>query len=214
MARGGPWASMAAAWTLAAAAACLPLGCGAPQPSPPEYVPRTAAVERSNAAMESLRAGDLEEALALLDAAVEEDPRYAPAHINRATVLARLGRLEEAAEAAGDARAADPDQPEGTLMLGMLRERLEDPTAARELYAEAVAGFERMAEAGMLTPEQELKRAMALYMAQGIGPAVRVLNDLSARDPRFLPARRLRQQMLQEDRAYFLARIEGPAGSR
>jgi tetratricopeptide (TPR) repeat protein len=89
---------------------------------------------------------------------------YAPMHIGalgvRATVLRRLGRLDEALSDARRAVAAAPDHGEALNILGEVLQAQDKP-------AEALAAFERAAQSLGFAPEKALVNRGILLMEQG-----------------------------------------------
>lgn len=94
---------------------------------------------RINLGVSKAASGAAAEALGWFDAALEADPRRADAHLNRAVVLENLGRLDDAAAAAGAALVLEPDNPRFQLVLGLVelaRGRIE---VAKPLLEKAAA---------------------------------------------------------------------------
>ena len=69
-----------------------------------------------------LERGDTGQALAVLDAVIEQDPRFVEALVRKATILGRLGRRTEARQSLETAMAGDPENPQVNLAYAQLVE--------------------------------------------------------------------------------------------
>ncbi|MEO1535465.1 MAG: tetratricopeptide repeat protein [Planctomycetota bacterium] len=99
----------------------------------------TAAAEASNAkAIEEIEDANLDNAERLLRRAIEQDPRFAPAHNNLGSVLLRDNRYYEAATAFERAVALAPNEPEPHNNLGLVLETVGRRSEAIEPYSRAV----------------------------------------------------------------------------
>lgn len=185
--------------------AVLLFGCyqeSAPDPS--AYVPKTHAERLNKDAIEALQAGHKEEALKLIEEAVAADPAYAQAVCNKASILGRLGRYEEAKDAAAAAIAVRPHFALAHLLLGILLEKLGEESAALESYANAVRHFDEEVAQNPDAPKTALNRAIAVYLQSGKVGGLGAFNALLAKYPNYRPAQFLRERILAGDRNYFL----------
>jgi tetratricopeptide (TPR) repeat protein len=173
---------------------------------PPAHVPTIFAVEKTDAASAVLLTAP-QQALDLATEAVGDDPQYLRAHNLRAVALTRLGRFEDAAAAAEAVLALESNLPEVELMLGMLYEKLQRADKSQAHYAKAVELYAVLPDG---SPEEMLKRATALYLAQGIGPSVDALNDIIEQYPNFHQAQWVKQRIVKSDREFLLNHIAAP----
>lgn len=185
-------------------------GCYQQNTHPPAYVPKTHAVELHGRAAEALRGQDYQTALRLADAAVAEDPAYAEAAVTRAVTLARMGRLEEAAEAYGAAAAQWVGHPEVHAMRGIVLEKLGRDADAREAYGAALAGFRELAGTGEPAPKVWLQQALSVYLLEGGSDALVVLNRLLGKYPDYAPALEIKRRVLDGDRSFVMQWLEDP----
>jgi len=84
-------------------------------------------------------AGNADEALRWYGRALETAPRYARARLNRAGLLLRLGRPDEAERDAREAVAAAPDAPQTHHALGEILAARGDTAGARAAFTEALS---------------------------------------------------------------------------
>lgn len=197
---------------LAACLIGLPLlsGCYEQNARPPAYVPKTHAVELHGRAAAALRAQDYQAALRLADAAVAEDAAYMEAAVTRAVVLARMGRLEDAAAAYGQVAEQWAGHPEVHAMRGIVLEKLGRDPDARESYGAALAGFQELAGAGEPAPKVWLQQALAVYLMDGESASLVVLNRLLAKYPDYAPALEIKRRVLSGDRSFVMQWLEDP----
>ena len=121
-------------------------GCYEETARPPEYVPKTRALELHRDAVAALASKDYARAQMLVEAALTADGDYGDAALTRAVVLAQSGNLEEAAAAYAEVAAKWADHPEAHVMRGIVLEKLGRGGDARDAYAQALAGFDARAE--------------------------------------------------------------------
>lgn len=197
---------------LAACLIGLPLlaGCYQQNTRPPAHVPKTHAVELHGRAAAALRGQDYPTALRLADAAVAEDPAYAEASVTRAVTLARMGRLEEAADAYGALAEQWPGHPEVHAMRGIVLEKVGRDTDAREAYKAALGGFNELAGGGEPEPKVWLQQALSVYLLEGESDALVVLNRLLGKYPDYAPALEIKRRVLAGDRSFVMQWLEDP----
>ncbi len=167
-----------------------------------------AAIEANDEANRALRRAQHERALRRAEEAVELDPSFPDAHVTRAAILTRLGRFADAADALGDALDADPGFAEAALFRGILLERAGQPGAA---HAQLLAAAERLREdvsGPGAPPHKQVHLAMAEYLLQGPGPAVKRLQRVLASNPDYMTASRLLAQLMNTTRAEFIAQFD------
>ncbi len=84
-----------------------------------------------------------EDALAMYNNAVEVEPNFAPAHLNRGLVNSELGNLDAARESYERAHALDPKDPEPLACLAGLAMRRADWNEAKQLVGQVLADYPR-----------------------------------------------------------------------
>jgi tetratricopeptide (TPR) repeat protein len=84
-------------------------------------------------------AGDVDEAIRLLDRASRTDPSGSTARAKLGVLLGRQGRLEEAAAAFTQVLAADPDHLDAKASLALALDKLGRTEEARRLFGEVLA---------------------------------------------------------------------------
>ncbi len=179
-------------------------GCYEEHKPPREtYVPKLHAQELNNLAMSALRAEKYDEALSLVSQAVEDDPRFYQAQINKANILGKIGRFEEAVSVLTQAIAVKPDFAQAYLFQGVYLEKTNKKLEAQASYARAAELFARDMNETPL-PETALCKAIAVYLGTGKVGGVTALNETIARYPDYVPARFLREKVLKGDRDYFM----------
>ncbi len=167
------------------------------------YVPKTHAQQLNNQAMDALKADRNDEAVQLLSQAVEEDPRFAQAYVNKAVALGRLGRFEETLGLLATATQLEPDLADAYLFRGVFAERLQKTDDALNSYAKAATLLTaKMKETP--APDLATSRAIALYLGTGKVQGLEAFNAVLAQYPDYSRARFLREKIQQGDRAYFM----------
>ena len=197
--------------TQAAAVACLFLaGCWSSQPAPAGYVPKTHAAKKHAEAAEALKANRIDEALAAVEEAVQEDPDYADAAMTRALILLRAGRMDAAAAAYDGVRAKWPDQAEAHALAGIVREKNGKAEAAKTCYAAAKAAYDRCVAAGDHAPNTLLSRTLAVYLLDGRSAGLVEINKLLGEYPDYGPALEMKSKIAENNRAFLLEWLERP----
>ena len=121
-----------------------------------------------------LRLGRYEEALAMVDKAIAQNPRKAKYFINRGNILYEMGRKEDALGEFAAASRIDPDNHASYLAQGVVLEELGDIDRAvaameralalrpdlPEVHYNAALTFEKAGDAGRA--ERELRAALAV----------------------------------------------------
>ncbi len=179
-------------------------GCYEEHKPPKEtYVPKLHAQELNNRAMIALRSEKYDEALTLISQAVEEDPRFYQAQINKANILGKTGKFEEAVSVLTQAITVKPDFSQAYLFQGVYLEKTGKKEEAHASYAKAAELFSRdMTDTPL--PETALCKAIAVYLGTGKVGGLTAMNDIIARYPDYIPARFLKEKILKGDRAYFM----------
>ena len=110
----------------------LAAGCGHPAALPPK------AVALNRAGVQALEQGDLETADARLGLALEYNPKFVEALVNRGLLELRRGNFERASVLLGRARRLNPDVAQPHHALGTLAEQRGRPDQAVEHYRAAL----------------------------------------------------------------------------
>jgi chemotaxis protein methyltransferase CheR len=95
------------------------------------------------------REGQVENALALLDRAVERRPLMAAAHLSRGLLLKRLGRIHEAIDALRAARFLAADGWLAPYQLGLCLEAVGETDEAAEAYRHALSILDMRGASGL-----------------------------------------------------------------
>jgi tetratricopeptide (TPR) repeat protein len=153
--------------------------------------------------------GQLEEGLIFLDRALDVNPAYIEAHINRALMLQELGRYDEAREAFDRARQHE-EQSHGRFPAAACTRLANGHAALADMYMEADAPEDALSqyrEALALRPgfhDIRNKYALALMRVEQLSAAANELTRVLEANPRFVSARlnlglvRFRQGQLAE----------------
>lgn len=145
--------------------------------------------------------GDLSGALDDFNRSVEQLPAYLPAQIGRITVLLRLQRLREAAEATATVRRLYPNDPRSSYLEAVVQTRLGNTAAATAALEEADALINRF-------PRELIEGHLPSLLIAGIvsfnlkqwDAANRYLERYLAADPDSLGARVLLARIEMEQR--------------
>ncbi len=167
-------------------------------------------VEQNEAAVSALRSGDIDAALTYATNAVEHDPEFAPAHINKALILARLGRTAEAIEVLDKCIEIAPDLAQAYLLRGIFFERDDHQGKARESYSEAIRHIDLAAAIAEGQINLAIQEAIARYLRDGTVGGLKSLNALLTAFPENHPARMARDRMVANDREYFMRWATAP----
>jgi tetratricopeptide (TPR) repeat protein len=138
--------------------------------------------------------GQLEDGLAYLDRALEVNPAYIEAHINRALMLQELGRYDEAREAFDRARQHE-EQSHGRFAAAACTKLANGHTTLADMYMEADAIDDALAQyraALVLRPgfhDIRNKYAAALIRCGRLDEAADELLAVLEANPRFVAAR-------------------------
>ncbi|MBX3130379.1 MAG: tetratricopeptide repeat protein [Polyangiaceae bacterium] len=111
----------------------LAVGCKGAAPLPPK------AIDLNNQGTEALAAGDLETAEARFDLALEYNPRFVEAVVNRALVEVQRGNFKRARRLLARARRLNPDVAQPHHGFGVLEEREGRVDRASKHYMEALS---------------------------------------------------------------------------
>jgi Tfp pilus assembly protein PilF len=132
-------------------------------PPPPEKTsaPNTASEFNWQGSLKLLR-GDPVAALADLDRAVQLDPSYAPAYVNRSYVYNQLRQPEEALADAERAIQLDPRIPEAYFSRGVAYLQLGDREAAMADFRQALALFSKSGNFANQAILQQLLRQLGV----------------------------------------------------
>lgn len=179
-------------------------GCYSPE-RPTDYAPKTHALELTQEAMTKVDGGALEEALQLLDQAIAEDPGYPLPYKNKAAVLGKLERFQDAAEALTALLTKHPDDADAYLAQGVFQERAGNKAEARICYATAAEKYAALPN----RPETDLDRRLALvqcaYLLSGRAEGLKKINELLDKYPENSLAMMFKYRILADQREAFLA---------
>lgn len=138
--------------------------------------------------------GQLEEGLSYLDRALEINPAYIEAHINRALMLQELGRYDEAREAFDRARQHEADS-HGRFAAAVSTRLANGHAAVGDIYMDAEAvedALQQYRTALELRPgfhDIRNRYALALLRLERFDEAASELMRVLENNPRFLAAR-------------------------
>lgn len=164
-----------AAWVTHGHSDGMPQGPSLPPQLPEkEFAPDVVAM--NDEAVELIQAGDLDEALALLDRAVKEDPAYHWAYVNKAVVLVEQKKYAEAAACYRRLTALRPRAAEYYLGQAFCLQRLGRSDEARERLRYALSAYNLRLDAQPF--EARLNRAMVLFLLGYDGFAEQDLREL------------------------------------
>ena len=195
---------------LLAATSILLTGCYSSQPAPGAYIPKTHAAQKHAAAVESMKSNRMDDALAAIDEAVQEDPDYADAAMTRALRLLRLARLDDATAAYDAVRQKWPDHAEAHALAGIVREKTGKTDAAKACYAAAKAAYERRLAAGDRSPGTQLSRTLAVYLLDGRSAGLIEVNKVLGAFPDYGPAQEIKSKIAENNRTFLLEWMERP----
>jgi len=185
------WQAMRRTWLLLGALTIL-VGCAAPQPTAsPLRLPTRVSPSPTPTAISAMRhyregvahraAGDEEGALEAFSRAIEADPTFVPAYVERGALYLALGEPRAALADAQAAVALDPDNGAAYALLGeVLRLGFGDPRQALEAYSRAVWADPSLA--GPLFPAR-WRAAMAAGRADQMVILAREYERLHPGDP-------------------------------
>lgn len=173
------------------------------KPPKDTYTPKRHAQELNNQAMAALISENNEDALTLINQAVEEDPRFYHALMNKGIILGKIGRFTEALQALEMAISLHPDFSQAYLFQGVYSEKTDRRDLAQSAYANAAQCFSRDMQDHPL-PETALCRAIAVYLGTGKVGGLTEFNAVIAQFPDYVPARFLKEKILKGDRDYFM----------
>jgi tetratricopeptide (TPR) repeat protein len=115
-----------------------------PRPEPPAQVEQL--LDRAAVAEQS---GHIDDALALIDAAITRAPLWAPGHLARGLVLKHAGRQIEAIESLRASRFLDDHAWLAPYQLAMCLEAIGEPEDALEAYRHALGVLETRGKSGL-----------------------------------------------------------------
>jgi len=176
----------------------------------PAYAPKTHAIELNRQALESLEAGALEVALERASAAVQEDPDFDAAYLNKANILGKLQRFAEAAQTLRALLQRRPDNAQARVLLGLLIERGGDALAAAPHYEQAVRLLEEYLAEQDKDVEAAVNRAVAVYLSQGKAQGFIAINKVLAKFPGYAPAQTVKKRMRDKSRDDFVRVVFEP----
>lgn len=124
----------------------------------------------------------LEDILAKLNEAIELDVNYALAYSNKANVLIKLQRYENAIEVLEEASKLKDDYAEVISLQGFYYEKIGESKLANEKYQEALKAYNnRISSSGKL--EDKASRAFILLFTHGKQSALKEINRLKDEYP-------------------------------
>jgi tetratricopeptide (TPR) repeat protein len=169
-----------------------------------DVAPSKPALDLNNSAVRALQEGDPEEALRLVNRAIEIEPKFCKAYVNKAGILNELGRMDEAIAALHAAVQLNPDYAEAYLPLGVLLEKTgrKDEAAAR--YAKARDLYETKLQKAPNDAAAVIDRAIALFLLNDRRLALNSLKEFLAKNPRDEHANIVKVKIEAGDRAAFI----------
>jgi len=174
------------------------------------YVPSTHAQRLNREALAALEAEKIEEALALAEQAIAEDPNFYEAYCNKAAISAQLGRYAGAANVLEQAIALRPKLAEPHVFRGIYLEKSGNADGARKAYEQAIALYDKDIASGDTGPVTAVNRAVAVYLLRGKVGGLTAFNDVLARYPEYHRALFLKQRIVSGDRDYFMWWVAHP----
>jgi len=174
------------------------------------YIPSTYAQRLNRDALAALEAEKTEEALALAEQAIAEDPNFYEAYCNKAAITAQLGRYADAANVLEQAIALRPKLAEPHVFQGIYLEKSGDADAARKAYERAIGLYDKDIASGDTGPVTAVNRAVAVYLLRGKVGGLTAFNDIIARFPEYHRALFLKQRVVSGDRDYFMWWVAHP----
>ena len=179
-------------------------GCYSPE-RVKEYAPKTHAVELTQQAMAAVNEGGLEQALLLLNQAIEEDPGYPLPYKNKAALLGRMSRFQDAADALTELLKRYPADADAYLAQGIFHERNGNRAEAKVCYASALEKYTVVPE----DPESDLARRLSMvqctYLLNGRAEALKAINAVLEKYQENELARKFKYRILADQRESFLA---------
>lgn len=149
----------------------------------------------------------LESALTLLNKAIKIDTQYYLAYANKATILSKLKRYNEAIETLERIVKIRPDYAEGIANQGFLFEKIGDNNKATEKYKGAIAAYIRR----LNNPYKIMKRvnvqvdiAFMLLFTESKETATQAIDTIIARNPDSKVAKYMKGTIMSFDRQEFI----------
>jgi tetratricopeptide (TPR) repeat protein len=178
----------------------------------------TRAVNLSNKALElysyvsgeSITAQDslnLELALDLLDKAIKLDTQYYLAYANKAMVLSKLKKYDEAIEILDRIIKIRPDYAEGIANQGFLYEKIGNIQKATEKYKDAIAAYLRRLNNPYIIKKRvniQVDIAFMLLLTEGKETAMQVIDTIIAINPDSKIAKYMKGTIMSFNREEFI----------
>lgn len=183
---------------------------GTTSDQPEIHVPAIAATEQATSAMASMRAGDLTAAQSQISEAIAIDPDFGGAYLYQGFILSRAGNNDAATESFAKAVELAPYNCEAPIFLGLALEKRGEKEAARNHYKTSAACFAEMASHSTAKPQQRVYEAVARYLHRGKLEGVQAISEVLTDWPDFVPAQRMRERFLADDRSYFYRWASAP----
>ena len=192
-----PILSLAIALLIATASGCYK--------APPEssYTPKTVAVERYQAARESLAAGKAD-ALVHAEAAYRADPAYPEAAWLYASLLGREGRYDDALAVCARLVEESPNYVQAHILEGILWEQKGNREYANRAYDRALSLFAAGGAPARSQSAFRLYEAVTVYLRNGKLAGVRAINAVLERFPEYGPAKYVKRCMQDKNRTFLL----------
>lgn len=122
----------------------------------PDDIAHADAVTLLDRAAAARHRGELDQALALIDVAIDNQPLFAPAYLARGLALKQANHIHEAVEALRSARLIDDSTWLAPYQLALCLEALGQTEDAREAYRHALGLLEHAGDTGLHRPSSDV----------------------------------------------------------
>lgn len=167
------------------------------------------AVSLNNQAYQAFLGRNFDRALLLVNDAIKADPKFAEAYSNKAAILDKMGKREQAADALKALTGLRPDYAEAYIPLGVLLEKTGRKNDAKKHYERALSLYTERAKraTGDEKPGIEVNRAIAQYLLHDAPAAAETLKRVLAEKPDFARAVEVKERIETGRRDYFLGGV-------
>jgi len=169
-----------------------------------DYKPSNRARELNNEAVRALADGKFDEGIRAVNEALSYDPEFYVAYSNKAALLGRMNRNEEAATALETAISMRPSYVDAYVPLGIFREKAGKLDEAAANYKKAVDLYDAILAKTPDDVKAICSRAVALYLLHDGPAALTALKTALEKDPKNQDVLLLKQRIESGDRNIFL----------
>ena len=146
---------------------------------------------------------ELEDVLDMLNQAIAIDDDYALAYSNKASVLVKMQRYEEAIETLDQASKLKSDFAEVICLQGFYYEKIGDFSSAKEKYKSAAQAYDnRIAVSNQL--QDKVSRAFLFLFIKGKSAALNEIDSLQMKHPENQLIIGMRNTIIQFDRDTYI----------